>query len=248
MLLEKWYGDFVNNGRPEIRYLANLNFGPVIVGYRGKLGKKRSSTTTFGFHGVDLPSVRDDTLYWPTSADENALVWNGARARPRILWQQAGRVVTWEPIVLNGVVLSERGQQDLRGYVERLTLNFAPWHLGLITLKWGRFCGQKHSLVWIEWLGRIPNRLALLNGDPVQLLAVEQSAVTTESASLAIGIPREIVTEPLNLGALSGLGWIRIFDRLKFLSGLETKWAAGGNLKFNDEQDCGSVIYEEVTW
>ena len=28
-------------------------------------------------------------------------------------------------------------------------MDFAPWHLGLRRLLWGRFCGQLHSMIWI---------------------------------------------------------------------------------------------------
>lgn len=248
MFLEKWYGDFVKSGRPEIRYLANLRFGPMTVGYRGKLGTSHSSVMNFGFCGFELPSVRGENLYWPTTADDIDLVWTGVQSRPQILWQQGRRVIIWEPLVLNGMVLSEGVGSGLYGYVERLTLNFAPWHLGLKTLKWGRFCGKRHSLVWIEWLGRIPKRLALLNGSPVVSLTVEQRAVKTESASLSFGIPYEIINEPLHLGALSQLSWMRFFDRLRFLSGLETKWITDGSLEVDGTQDYGSVIYEEVNW
>lgn len=38
MYLEKWYADIVEDGQVQVRYLANLQLGPVTLGYSACLG------------------------------------------------------------------------------------------------------------------------------------------------------------------------------------------------------------------
>lgn len=248
MFLEKWYGDFVNENHSEIHYLANLSFGPIIIAYRGKLGQSRSSTTAVRLRGFQRPVIKGSNLYWPVDGDKTELIWQNVQPRPQMLWQQGRERMIWEPMVLNGEVLSDQGHQGARGYAERLTLNFTPWRLGIKRLKWGRFCGRKQSLIWIEWIGRIPKKLALLNGEPVPLLRAETGIIETDTAQLVIASSRKIVHEALDQGALHALNGIRFFRLSQFLSGVEIKWVGNGVLKLNDTDDEGYVIYEEVRW
>lgn len=251
MLLEKWYGDFVINGRAQIQYLANLRFGPVTMAYQGKLDNGRSSTTAVGLRSLALPTVRDESLYWPASGDQPEIIWKGICRRPQFLWQEGHQVVVWEPVVLNGevVLVRQQQQQPIRGYAERLILNFMPWRLGLKTLKWGRFCGQRHSLVWVEWLGCSPRKRALLDGKVVALRSVEREGIQTEAGCLLIETPHEIVNESLGLGALRAFRSIPAAAVSRFLAGVETKWLAHGILESAEGAvDQGTVLYEEVVW
>ncbi|MFZ1493191.1 MAG: hypothetical protein WAU60_07220 [Candidatus Competibacter denitrificans] len=249
MFLEKWYGDFVSNGRAQIWYLANLHFGPLTLGYQGNLGAGRASKTVLDFRGFEMPTVRGESLYWPASIDQTEIIWKGVCRRPQWLWQQGKQAVLWEPVVLNGEMSIVQEQQEVRGYAERLTLNFMPWRLGLKTLKWGRFCGRKHSLVWIEWCGRIQKKLALLDGHATAWLTVGERSVRTEQARLSIETPHQIVSEALGIGALHPFDWLRVFEIAQFLSGVETKWFTEGILELDGaEVEQGSVLYEEVIW
>lgn len=196
-----------------------------------------------------MPTIRGESLYWPVDANEPVLIWTDVRDRPRSLWQEGSKLVTLNPVVSNGEVLVDQKGQQMRGYAERLTLNFPPWHLGLQTLKWGRFVGERHGLSWIEWLGRVPMKLAILDGNTVILRSIGKDRVETENARLLIGTPDEIVNESLGAGALKTLGWMRFIDRSGFLLGIEKKWFAEGYLQLNGQNDDrGMVIYEEVIW
>lgn len=250
MFLEKWYGDFISNGCAEIRYLANLHFGPVIVGYNGKLGAEHSSSTIIGFRGFEIPLVRGDTLHWPANGNGTELIWKGVHRRPQLLWTKGTHTVYWEPMVLNGeVTLVGQPASPRRGYAERLTINFPPWRLGLKTLKWGRFCGQRHSLVWIKWQGRFNKQLALLDGDPTLLLAADRHAVRAQDTQLLIETPRQIVNQSLGVGTLHIFRWLPVFKLSRFLAGVETKWVAQGILtSAGGAMDQGTVLYEEVVW
>jgi len=249
MYLEKWYADVVLGGRAKIRYRANLHLGPLVTGYCGSLANGRTSTTRIGMHRLPLPTVAAGKLHWPGDADNEPIVWHSAFSRPRTLWESRGRQITWDPIVLSGNAVTTGQNPCGRGYVERLTLNFAPWDLGLENLKWGRFCGQQHSLVWIEWRGVNPMRLALFDGEVEPLRSADRREIKTANARLAIGSPLELTREPLAQGALRTLGWLRMIATRRFLSGIETKWIAEANLEIRGRLvDRGSVVYEEVQW
>ena len=249
MYLEKWYADMVEDGHVEVRYQANLHVGPVTIGYSGRLLEDRTSLAHIGMRRLAMPEILGDALQWPAETGDPEIVWHGARSRPQQLWQNGNQGIFWDPVVLNGGVAVDGRRRPGRGYVERLTLNLAPWRLGLKTLKWGRFCGRKHSLVWIEWFGRIPMKLSLLDGRTELLQEVGQREIRTEHARLALGNPNEIVSEPLGSGALAALGWGRTFVAPRFLSGIETKWLAEASLELRGETvDQGFTVYEKVVW
>ncbi|MDO4796147.1 MAG: hypothetical protein Q4A28_09465 [Brachymonas sp.] len=253
MHLEKWYADWVDgNGRPHILYLARLGIGPVRLGYCASLGQQRHARTRMVWRDkhMPLPCVKANAVHWPLAAGHGHLQWSAsARPGPRVLWQQpAGRVV-WEPVVCNGLVRNQDGQCLGRGYVERLVLSVAPWKLGLRTLRWGRFCGTHHSLIWIEWLGRHPLRLALLDGCDEALHGVDRSQVRTATTRLEMHAAQPIVHDSLGTGALKRLGGLRRLARPDFLQGVESKWMAQAQLHMHGQvADSGHVIYEEVQW
>jgi hypothetical protein len=249
MRLEKWYADCGVGNEVLVLYLARLHLGPLCISYKGQLGKERSSKIRIGVSGFDMPSIDERGMQWPRNPTDEALIWSNAQPHPIQLWKERNLAVTWDPLVLNGKVLRS-GQGEIgQGYAERLTLNLPPWSLGIRRLKWGRFCGSCHSLVWIEWEGKIPNRVALLDGQPQTLLWAERTEIRTEQSRLVIEDPVEIVSESLGEGALKALGALRMFAASRFLLGIETKWRAAASLEHQGAVvDRGSVVYEEVEW
>lgn len=253
MHLEKWYADWVDHfGQPHILYLARLGIGPVRLGYCASLGQQRHARVRVLWcdKHMPLPRVDAQAVRWPVMAGHGHLQWCAAdRLGPHVLWQQqAGRVV-WEAVVRNGWVHAQNGQCLGRGYVERLMLDVAPWKLGLRTLRWGRFCGTHHSLIWIEWEGRHPLQLALLDGCEESLHSVDRSQVCTATARLEMHAAQPIVHESLGTGALKRLGGLRRLARPDFLQGVESKWMAQAQLHMHGQvTDSGHAIYEEVQW
>lgn len=246
MRLEKWYADCVSGNEVEIEYRARLQLGPLIVNYSGRLGRDRSADVSIGGAGLAMPRICDGALHWERGGARPPWIWRNAQRRPITLWHDRQKSVVWNPLVLNG--RSGRADGD-RGYAEKLTLDIAPWRLGIDTLKWGRFCGERHSLVWIAWEGRIPRKIALLDGEEQPLVAAHREEIRTERARLRIANPEEIIREPLGAGALKALGPLRVFATGKFLSGIETKWLAVADLELEGiVVDHGSVVFEEVVW
>lgn len=249
MRLEKWYADRVSGNEVEIEYLARLQLGPLIVSYSGQVGRNRSSRVHIGRTGPKMPSVEDGCLHWRSDQTGASWVWKHAHQRPITLWQDGRNSAIWNPVILNANTTGSDLDQSGRGYAEVLTLDIVPWRLGIDRLKWGRFCGERNSLVWIEWEGRIPRKIALLNGEEQVLSVANQAEIRTDGAVLRIANPREIIREPLGSGALKALGPLRMFATGKFLSGVETKWLAAGELECDGKEvDHGSVVFEEVVW
>jgi hypothetical protein len=251
MLLEKWYADVVDANGVDVLYRANLKLGPAVIGYRGRIGSGGRASAAFVPGGVELPREVDGGIDWPASGAEDgpAWRWDGCRSREIELWRDDRRWLTWNPMVLNGAVSGWRLSPDARGYVEKLTLNFGPWRLGLQRLEWGRFCGQRHSLVWIEWEGRLAKQLALLDGRAIPLHAVTRERIECAGATLHLTGRRALVQEPMSEGALRGLHLPRRLAALRFFRGLETKWIAAGTLELGGEAaDPGHAIFEEVVW
>jgi hypothetical protein len=251
MFLEKWYADVVDPNGVDVFYRANLKLGPAVMGYRGHIGSGGRTSSAVVPGGVELPREVDGGIVWPASGAEGdlALRWADCRTREIELWRDDRQSLSWNPLVLNGAVSGRRLLPEARGYVEKLTLNFGPWRLGLQRLKWGRFCGRRHSLVWIEWEGRLAKQLALLDGQPVPLHAASRERIDCAGATLHLTERRELVQEPMSDGALRGLRLPRRLAALQFFRGLETKWIAAGALELGGEAtDAGHALFEEVVW
>ena len=152
----------------------------------------------------------------------------------------------WEPVVPNGAV---SGSLSGRGYAERLTLGIMPWKLGLKELWWGRFCGARHSLIWIIWEGRIPLRLALADGSEVGPLQVGESTIAVGDYRVDIVDAGIVADAPLGSGALARMPWPKKIAPAYFLNGHERKWFGQGVVARNGVfVDRGSVVHERVVW
>lgn len=251
MFIEKWYADVVDDQRVDILYRANLKVGPAVLGYEGHIASAGRASASVVPGGIELPREGEGSLSWPASAagHDAALRWADSQSRDIALWRDDRRLLNWNPMVLNGRVSGFGLSAQARGYVEKLTLNFGPWRLGLARLKWGRFCGQRHGLVWIEWEGRIPLRLALLDGEAGQLREASRERIACDGALLHLTQRRALVEESIADGALRGLRLPRRPVALQFLRAVETKWFALGTLESdNAAADSGHAIFEEVVW
>jgi hypothetical protein len=246
MRLEKWYADIVDNGVVSIHYAAELQFGPIGLNYKRSILHDGTQSSTLKVGRGELPRVEHQCLVWPGM---NSPRWRGCGEHNQTLWKAGGRYLSWNPMVLNGCVEGSGFSQQARGYAERLMLNFGPWHLGMDSLKWGRFCGESCSLVWIEWIGKIPKQLALLNGVQCEVEQISELGVSCRGASLEFAEPRVLVCEPISSLAKTLSPVFGNPGVLRFLSGLEVKWLASAHLDLaNGQRDTGFAIFEEITW
>ena len=128
-------------------------------------------------------------------------------------------------------------------------MTVAPWRLGIARLWWGRFCGDRHSLVWIAWEGARPLRLALLDGSDVDLHTVELENVALGSVRLRLSDHRVVVDQVMGTGALAAMPLRARIAPVTFLAGRECKWIAAGALESAGAVvDRGDVVFETVSW
>lgn len=247
MRLTKWYGDYVDAAGPHVVYRAALALGPLTLGFEGGHDPAAGARASYSLTPVPLPRLQGGGIDWPFG--EGALRWEGASARGFDLHAARPGAVRWEPLCLNGALTGPGVGAGQRGYAERLTLSLAPWSLGLRVLRWGRFCGARHALAWIEWEGDRPLRLALRDGVPTPLRALTPEAIVAEGAALRLGAQRPFVETRLAQGLLSEMPWPKRLRPLAFLDGIEVKSYGRGRLDLDDgRSEEGDVILEEVRW
>ena len=252
MQLEKWYADIVDGDDVHVLYKAALRLGPLTVAYAGRIRQDGRAVSRYRLGPPVLPTLIGEQLRWPGAAGEQPLCWHieaSPVASNNVLHAHGGQELSWWPLVLNAPVSGAGLRPGARGYVERLRMNFSPWKLGLKRLKWGRFCGARHSVVWIEWEGERPRQLLLLDGHPVPLARVSTEQVIGGGLHLHWAAKRVLVDEPLDQGALKGMPLAQQLAGVRFLQGIETKWMAQAELTLGgDVADRGAVIFEEVRW
>jgi hypothetical protein len=256
--LSKWYLDCVgDDGDALVAYAAEVRWGPVALRYASTLrrrpGQARATVDT---------TLRD--VPWPESSDGQGVSWEApqlgiegrwkALAQPidaTILESEEGRVQwrcllpsAWATVVHAGAPL------EGRGYVEQLTLTVPPWRMPIDELRWGRFLGQRHALVWIDWRGPHDRRLAWLDGVEARPVSIEPAGVTTDAGDVLSIEPGGLMRQ----GALgrTALAIVPAVDRLlpvRILATDETKWCARGMLEVQGQPpDRGWVVHEVVRW
>lgn len=246
MLLEKWYSDCILEGEAQLRYRANLTLGPVTVGYAGTVNSAGFLHSEFRLRPVRLPEIVNGCAVWPLQEDRQ-LTWSGAQALPHTLFTGSCGELTWSPCVLSGQVHDGETLQG-RGYLECLRMNFAPWRLGLRTLRWGRYCGEAHSLVWIEWIGANALRLLLVDGNAEGFAAIDPLGVrSARGHDLRFDTPTRFIHGPLGGNVAGALPWA--LRRLRFFRGVEQRWLAQAELALpSGARERGNVVFEEVSW
>ena len=121
----------------------------------------------------------------------------------------------------------------------------APWKLPISELRWGHWAcpSSRRSVVWIEWRGRTPLTLVLVNGLPAADVRVDDDRVRIGSSELLLSDTRMLHARTLadvlgGLRAVAGrlpASWRRLEDR-KWISrgavGAETGWAIHETVRF----------------
>ncbi|MFN7977779.1 MAG: hypothetical protein U0P30_06550 [Vicinamibacterales bacterium] len=113
------------------------------------------------------PVMQDGALTWASSSLDVQGVWRALDppVAATLLDTPAGRI-EWSCRVprARAVVVVDGVRHEGLGYAEHLRLTVPPWALPFHTLRWGRHLSDRHALVWIEWDGDAPLRMAWLDG------------------------------------------------------------------------------------
>jgi len=246
--LSKWYLDVVTeDGRLAILYLVRLRLGAVAIHAQGLLQT-----------GPGGQGVRTRWSALPARAPRHsgtgfrvACLGLGARVHSQslapafeaTLWSGPDGSVTWRclaPRAETELVVAGETWRGL-GYVEQLQMTVPPWRLPIRQLRWGRLLSPRGGIVWIDWRGPVPLRLALSDGIPV-------SASVVGDRGLRIGrtphrLRRVATLRDAPLGrTLPGL--VRRCLPRNGLALRETKWLSRGQVGGAP----GFAIHEVVTW
>lgn len=249
--LRKWYLDCVSDeGEVVIAYQAELRFKSVALHFASLLHQQgqQPARVRSTLRRCAVPAATGATLLWEAPALEVAGAWQGlAPAFATTLFEDAGRTVQWrceQPRSRASIRLPSGRAVEGFGYAEQLAMTVPPWRLPIDKLRWGRFAAARTGLVWIEWQGPHPLRVALLDGVPVELGSAGEDRVDAGPSSLSLSAPTVLRSGRIGQTALSGIAGLRQSFPLRILRLEETKWRSRGTLG----SDEGWAIHEVVRW
>lgn len=253
--LEKWYADCVTPaGDVLIAYAASLRWHGVGIRYMGAIDDQGRASGTFRWGSkleLDPQGTNWDLAVGHRSGIHD-LRWKTTQPVSSVapLLVQGTECVAWQPLAVSAQVVEKHSDRPVgTGYIERLCLTIKPWDLGLHILRWGRWIGNQHTLTWVEWEGRHPRRVAILNGHCCSLVNIGPTRVFLENGChLTFGTPKVLVHARLGEDALRIFSYLPGLIPRPFLDGVECKHLAPATLTCGNSQDEGWAIYEEVIW
>jgi hypothetical protein len=135
------------------------------------------------------------------------------------------------------------------GYAEWLTMTLPPWRIPFRRLRWGRFHGAEHSLVWIDLRGGCSRTWVFADGIERPDGEVRAETVTLAAEGSTLVLDRGIT---LRSGRLlrTGLRPLRLLVSLvpRWRDAHESKWLTRAVLAGPRGRTEGWAVHEEVTW
>ena len=227
--LTKHYFDAIDEeGRCWIIYMAQLKLGLIRIPYCAYIYSSDDNVVEEKsvFKSFEVPENSSKELSFSIPALGVKGVWfEPKKGIKNVLWTHPKRgEVLWDchtPSALVHLHFAGKTYQA-KGYAETIYLPVNPLALPLSTLRWGRFIGEKFTVVWIEWQGKLPKNLVYVNGD------LQTDAVHSEDGfSFAAGTYELVYLSPqiLRKGKLG-----TIIEKYAFL-----KWLFKGSLLHSEE-------------
>lgn len=250
--LVKWYLDCVTDeGDVAIVYCAEMRWhGFHAVACSILSGNESGVSTRTAISRYRI--IRDGTLI---SAELPRLGisgrWEAASAPvERTVYEQGSGRVQWNCLQPRSAVRVRVGNKELSGlgYAECLTVTIPPWQLPMRWLRWGRFVSPQDSLAWVDWQGSHNTSFAVLNGREDRPVAVSQSAVTLQCATLRIDPGLPLRSGRLGSTVLPGASGLAKLFPSSIFNVEEHKWRSRGELTTNERTSAGWVIHEVVHW
>ncbi len=163
--LSKWYMDCVTgDGEVVIAYAAKLEWRSLTLHYASILSRHSGgdTRTQTSMRKADEPTITEGVLAWSAPALGFSGRWSelGAPIDRKIFERNEGEV-SWRCLSPRAPAEITIGDRVVRGfgYAEHLTLTVEPWVMPIDELRWGRFVGERSSLVWIDWRGAHTKRI-----------------------------------------------------------------------------------------
>jgi len=250
--LRKWYLDCVGDS------------GELCIAYRAELkvaGAQIATASLLRFDDQDGMRTRWTVRSCPEPTGEDVLSWEApaldlaARFERRdpscaaTLLDGPEGTVRWTCTHPRAAVEMRIAGEVLRGtgYAEVLDLTVPPWKLPIDELRWGRLLTASHGVVWIDWRGSHPQRLVVVDGNPVAG-ELEDSGPRGGGARVLLHEPRVLRSGRIGETVLSAVPGL---DRLvpgRILGLEETKWRSRGTVQIGCCEEEGWAIHELVRW
>jgi protein-S-isoprenylcysteine O-methyltransferase Ste14 len=253
--LSKWYMDGVGEGgdvvigyAAELRWgRSSLRYGSVLVRWTGE-----DPRTDTAVSSSPLPERLGDTLAWTSPPLGVVGRWTALTppSEKTFLEVRQGRVV-WRCLQPRAQCeITVRGRTLVgRGYAEHVLLTIEPWFLPIDELRWGRFVGERSSLVWVDWRGKHSTQLLHLDGREVGPARIDAHSVASHDDAVRLTLEGNRVLREGAIGE-TVLSRVPVLRRLplRILGVQEAKWCARGVLEDARGRDQGWAIHEVVRW
>lgn len=252
--LSKWYLDCVTAaGDAFIGYWAELHGAHLSVRYVSAMTfvdgilHERSS-----IRGGAAPREDPDRVAWDCAALEVRGVWSGPTepSPDRVLFRRGEGTLRWRCVQPRAEATVRVGERVLDGigYSEIVTLSLPPWDLPIEELRWGRAHFPGRSVVWVDWLGEPPFRLALVDGAEAPCAEVSDAAVVTAGGRVDLGARRPIREGPVAGSSVGSVPGVRAALARAGLLIDEHKWISSATLGEGGRGLQGIAIHERVRW
>lgn len=250
--LRKWYFDAVDaQGRVVIGYAAWLRLGVLRWRYSGLLVRQLgcSATTRSKFGAAREPSVHRDGVDW-------ACEELGVTGRWRATSGKGGVRRTLAPGVdWDAVLPSSHAEVEICGerwsgvgYVECMEMRVPPWRLPIDELRWGRWIGERTSIVWIEWKQRETMRCVICDGCTVACASLGDREVRGESWNLELQRDTTLREGELGKTVLSTAPCLKRLSPVRMVQTREEKWLSRGMLTSERGVEHGWAVHEVVAF
>jgi hypothetical protein len=255
--LTKWYLDVVSDeGDVLVGHVGRLVWRGLAVRHASILSRSADGTVVerWGSQGVGEPAAVPEGVRWRSRRPGIDGTWAGTAdgTAHRLLSAREG-FVDWTCLVPSArvsVVGPGGCRLEGRGYAERLEMTLRPWRLPIEELRWGRFCGEAHSLVWIEWRGPSPMTFALLDGHPAPVGEITDEGVVLKDRTAVLSLMPLATLREGRLGpsVLARIPGLAATLPVRALGIHETRWLSAGVLETGGDRSEGAVLHEVVRW
>lgn len=183
MWLAKRYFDVVSSeGAFVIGYDAVAALGPIPLRYRALLSSDpalRRTQYAVGRPAPDFPAnlTFGGEVQWGLTAPSMPAL--SAVSGP-MEWRLEG---IGFPVRVGSAARTVSG----RGYVETVRLSAPPWRLGVRSIRWGRFAGERSWACWNIVDGDWPIRLLVIDGEPREPEQVSENRLGAGRAQIELG-------------------------------------------------------------